>query len=183
MIPWRNTFATRVLSPHQTALKLLSGQYFSKPYRSAKNRYNYDILWSFLKQRCDNKIDWCLIFVFQLSAFSNLRFDNRSAMINTYRPVQPRYGREVYRSGSYIFYVSTMLFVSSVLTTLYVHTNWFMDYIFACLFICYYWTRKCFVLFDLLYPICIRPVVHFGLLLNYYSFLDQHDGKKKKMNE
>lgn len=37
--------------------------------------------------------------------------------------------------------------------------------------------------FDLLYPICIRPVVHFGLLLNYYSFLDQHDGKKKKMNE
>ncbi|XP_056611991.1 carbonic anhydrase 4b [Triplophysa dalaica] len=59
----------------------------------------------------------------QLSAFSNLRFDNRSAMINTYRPVQPRYGREVYRSGSYMFYVSTMLFVSSVLTTLYVHTK------------------------------------------------------------
>lgn len=76
---------------------------------------------------CKNNIDWCLIFVFQLSAFSNLRFDNRSAMINTYRPVQPRYGREVYRSGGYIFCVSTMVMVISVLTTLYVHTDWFMD--------------------------------------------------------
>lgn len=59
----------------------------------------------------------------QLSAFSNLQFDNRTAMVNTYRPVQPWYGRKVYRSGSYIFYVSTILLVSSILTTLCVLTD------------------------------------------------------------
>lgn len=53
----------------------------------------------------------------QLSAFSHLQFHNQTAMINTYRPVQPRYGREVYHSGSYVFCVSTALLVSPVFSS------------------------------------------------------------------
>ncbi|XP_055052072.2 carbonic anhydrase 4b [Misgurnus anguillicaudatus] len=54
----------------------------------------------------------------QLSAFSHLQSHNETAMINTHRPVQPRYGREVYHSGSYVFCVSTALLVSSVFSFL-----------------------------------------------------------------
>uniref|UniRef100_A0A671SMC8 Carbonic anhydrase n=1 Tax=Sinocyclocheilus anshuiensis TaxID=1608454 RepID=A0A671SMC8_9TELE len=58
----------------------------------------------------------------QLSAFSNLTFSDGTAMVNTHRPVQLRYGREVYYSRSYVFCVSTALFVSSVFTSLCVLT-------------------------------------------------------------
>ncbi|XP_042595186.1 carbonic anhydrase 4b [Cyprinus carpio] len=58
----------------------------------------------------------------QLSAFSNLMFSDGTAMVNTYRPIQLRSGREVYYSRSYVFCVSTALLVSSVFTSLYVLT-------------------------------------------------------------
>ncbi|XP_016321038.1 carbonic anhydrase 4b isoform X2 [Sinocyclocheilus anshuiensis] len=56
----------------------------------------------------------------QLSAFSSLMFSDGTAMVNTYRPIQLRAGREVYYSRSYVFCVSTALLVSSVFTSFYV---------------------------------------------------------------
>uniref|UniRef100_A0A672KN17 Carbonic anhydrase n=1 Tax=Sinocyclocheilus grahami TaxID=75366 RepID=A0A672KN17_SINGR len=56
----------------------------------------------------------------QLSAFSSLTFSDGTAMVNTYRPIQLRAGREVYYSRSYVFCVSTALLVSSVFTSFYV---------------------------------------------------------------
>ncbi|XP_067222009.1 carbonic anhydrase 4b [Chanodichthys erythropterus] len=56
----------------------------------------------------------------QLSAFSNLTFHDGTAMVNTYRPVQLRYAREVFYSRSYAFCVSTALLISSVFTSIYV---------------------------------------------------------------
>ncbi|TRZ00962.1 hypothetical protein DNTS_029979 [Danionella cerebrum] len=53
-----------------------------------------------------------------LSAFSNLMFSAGAPMVNTFRPVQLRNGREVHYSHSSIFYVSTALMVSSVFTSL-----------------------------------------------------------------
>ncbi|XP_052432311.1 carbonic anhydrase 4b [Carassius gibelio] len=58
----------------------------------------------------------------QLSAFSNLMFSDGTAMVNTYRPIQLRSGRQVFYSRSYVFCVSTALLVSSVLTSFYVLT-------------------------------------------------------------
>ncbi|XP_050985460.1 carbonic anhydrase 4b [Labeo rohita] len=58
----------------------------------------------------------------QLSAFSNLTFSDGTPMVNTFRPVQLRNGREVNYSGSYVFCVSTALLVSSVFTSFYALT-------------------------------------------------------------
>ncbi|KAF7699831.1 carbonic anhydrase 4b [Silurus meridionalis] len=55
----------------------------------------------------------------QLSAFSDLWFDNRTAMTENFRPVQPLNGRNVFYSGSSIASVSTVLVVSiSIITFL-----------------------------------------------------------------
>ncbi|XP_051521438.1 carbonic anhydrase 4-like [Myxocyprinus asiaticus] len=58
----------------------------------------------------------------QLTAFSSLLFDNETAMVDTYRPVQPRNGRKVSYSMSVVVCVSTTLLFSSVFTTLSVLT-------------------------------------------------------------
>ncbi|XP_043115098.1 carbonic anhydrase 4b [Puntigrus tetrazona] len=56
----------------------------------------------------------------QLAAFSELMFSDGTAMVNTFRPVQLRNGREVFYSRSYVFCASAALLVSSVFTSLYV---------------------------------------------------------------
>ncbi|KAK3561029.1 hypothetical protein QTP86_025708 [Hemibagrus guttatus] len=53
----------------------------------------------------------------QLSAFSALRFENGTAMTDTFRPVQPRNGREVTYSGSNTASVSTVLVVGTLIVT------------------------------------------------------------------
>ncbi|MCI4385647.1 hypothetical protein PGIGA_G00053160 [Pangasianodon gigas] len=51
----------------------------------------------------------------QLSAFSDLRFENGTAMTETFRPVQPLNGRDIFYSGSNTASVSTVLVVSTLI--------------------------------------------------------------------
>ncbi|KAG7322191.1 hypothetical protein KOW79_015049 [Hemibagrus wyckioides] len=53
----------------------------------------------------------------QLSAFSALQFENGTAMTDTFRPVQPRNGREVTYSGGNTASFSTVLTVSTLIIT------------------------------------------------------------------
>ncbi|XP_053503810.1 carbonic anhydrase 4b [Ictalurus furcatus] len=53
----------------------------------------------------------------QLSTFSELWFENGTAMTDTFRPVQPRNGRTIFYSRSNIASVSTVLVVSTLIIT------------------------------------------------------------------
>uniref|UniRef100_A0A4W5RJ44 Carbonic anhydrase n=1 Tax=Hucho hucho TaxID=62062 RepID=A0A4W5RJ44_9TELE len=54
----------------------------------------------------------------QLAAFSQLQFADGKPMVGTYRPVQPLNGRLVYRSGSQVILVSTLLLITSVISAI-----------------------------------------------------------------
>ncbi|CDQ81612.1 unnamed protein product [Oncorhynchus mykiss] len=54
----------------------------------------------------------------QLDAFSRLQFADGKPMVGTYRPVQPLNGRPVYRSGSQVILVSTLLLITSVISAI-----------------------------------------------------------------
>ncbi|XP_035648066.1 carbonic anhydrase 4b [Oncorhynchus keta] len=54
----------------------------------------------------------------QLAAFSQLQFADGKPMVGTYRPVQPLNGRQVYRSGSQVVLVSTLLLITSVISAI-----------------------------------------------------------------
>ncbi|KAG9281717.1 carbonic anhydrase 4-like [Astyanax mexicanus] len=54
----------------------------------------------------------------QLSAFSNLKFHGGKSMVKTFRPVQPRKGRVVYRSGSSVLLASFTLLLLCVTSAL-----------------------------------------------------------------
>ncbi|XP_041920483.1 carbonic anhydrase 4b [Alosa alosa] len=70
---------------------------------------------------CDESVVWTVfenaipLSKEQLSAFSQLSFADGKNMTGTYRPVQPLNGREVYRSGSVVVWVNTVVLLSSVL--------------------------------------------------------------------
>ncbi|KAL4660608.1 hypothetical protein GN956_G1420 [Arapaima gigas] len=53
----------------------------------------------------------------QLSTFSTLKFSDGTPMVNTFRPVQPLYQRQVYRSGSCITLASVVLLTASLLVS------------------------------------------------------------------
>lgn len=54
----------------------------------------------------------------QLSAFSSLKFHDGEAMVKTFRPVQPRKGRVVFRSGSTVLLASFTLLLLCVTSVL-----------------------------------------------------------------
>ncbi|XDV21624.1 hypothetical protein PO909_026694, partial [Leuciscus waleckii] len=54
----------------------------------------------------------------QLRAFSALKFHDGKQMVKTFRPVQPRYTRVVYRSSGPAFTVSIVLLLASISTAL-----------------------------------------------------------------
>ncbi|KAK0144771.1 Carbonic anhydrase 4 [Merluccius polli] len=72
---------------------------------------------------CDQAVVWTLFETpillsrKQLSVFSGLRSDIGTSLVNTYRPVQPLNGRQVYYSGGNLVLVSTALLISSVLAS------------------------------------------------------------------
>ncbi|XP_062872566.1 carbonic anhydrase 4b [Trichomycterus rosablanca] len=71
---------------------------------------------------CSEAVIWTVfekpvdLDVQQLSAFSNLIFSNETAMVKTFRPVQPLNGREVYYSGATLASASIILVISGFLT-------------------------------------------------------------------
>uniref|UniRef100_A0A3Q3R0E1 Carbonic anhydrase n=1 Tax=Monopterus albus TaxID=43700 RepID=A0A3Q3R0E1_MONAL len=67
----------------------------------------------------------CLLSLLQLASFSQLRFSDGNHMVNTYRPVQPLNGRQVYYSRGHAVLISTvLLFMSTLLSSaLSLHTQ------------------------------------------------------------
>ncbi|XP_007248669.3 carbonic anhydrase 4b [Astyanax mexicanus] len=55
----------------------------------------------------------------QLSTFSTLQFDNETAMVGTFRPVQPLNSREVFYSGCTVVSVNAVLVVGTIFTTIF----------------------------------------------------------------
>ncbi|XP_017537624.1 carbonic anhydrase 4b [Pygocentrus nattereri] len=72
---------------------------------------------------CSESVVWTvfqktiLLSKSQLSAFSQLQFENGMTMVRTFRPVQPLNDRPVFYSGSHVASFSVILVVSTVLTT------------------------------------------------------------------
>lgn len=70
---------------------------------------------------CDESVVWTvfesaiLLSKEQLSAFSKLKYSAGQNMTGNYRPVQPLYGRQVYRSGGVVVWINTVVLLSSVL--------------------------------------------------------------------
>lgn len=54
----------------------------------------------------------------QLSAFSELKFQNGKPMVGTFRPVQPLNGRQVYRSGCSMTVASATFLAVALATAL-----------------------------------------------------------------
>lgn len=54
-------------------------------------------------------------FLLQLAEFSQLRFSDGKQMVQTYRPVQPLNGRQVFYSRGHIAAVSTGLLIMAAL--------------------------------------------------------------------
>lgn len=54
----------------------------------------------------------------QLRAFSELKFHDGKPMVDTFRPVQPLNGRQVYRSGSGVILASTTVLALALATAL-----------------------------------------------------------------
>ncbi|KAL2096735.1 hypothetical protein ACEWY4_008883 [Coilia grayii] len=72
--------------------------------------------------QCDEAVVWTVfentipLSKQQLSAFSQLSFADGQKMTSTFRPVQPLYGREVYRSSAVAVWVNSGLLLCSVLS-------------------------------------------------------------------
>lgn len=58
-----------------------------------------------------------ILSLLQLTAFSQLQFPNGEQMVQTYRPVQPLNGRQVYYSGGHVALVSSVVLIVSVLVS------------------------------------------------------------------
>ncbi|XP_072302733.1 carbonic anhydrase 4a [Eucyclogobius newberryi] len=54
----------------------------------------------------------------QLRVFSDLKFHNGNAMVDTFRPVQPLNGRQVFRSGASVLLASTAVLVAALASAL-----------------------------------------------------------------
>ncbi|XP_036415070.1 carbonic anhydrase 4b [Colossoma macropomum] len=86
-----------------------------------KNYFRYK--GSLTTPNCSESVIWTvfqntiLLSKSQLSAFSELQFENGMTMVRTFRPVQPLNDRPVYYSSSHVASVSAILVVNTVLIT------------------------------------------------------------------
>ncbi|GAA6218413.1 carbonic anhydrase 4-like [Lates japonicus] len=73
---------------------------------------------------CTEAVIWTLfenpipLSMDQLRAFSELKFHDGNPMVETFRPVQPLNGRQVFRSGSAVILASSALLVTAIATAL-----------------------------------------------------------------
>ncbi|KAL7831622.1 hypothetical protein AOLI_G00291700 [Acnodon oligacanthus] len=85
-----------------------------------KNYFRYK--GSLTTPNCTESVIWTvfqntiLLSKSQLSAFSQLQFENGMTMVKTFRPVQPLNDRPIFYSGSHVASVSAILVVSTVLS-------------------------------------------------------------------
>ncbi|XP_059186928.1 carbonic anhydrase 4b [Centropristis striata] len=102
-----------------TTLKGVSLEMFTLPLENMTKYFRYN--GSLTTPNCAEAVIWTLfentipLSRKQLAAFSQLHFANGKQMINTFRPVQPLNGRQVYYSGGHVALVSTVSLIMSVL--------------------------------------------------------------------
>ncbi|XP_056308449.1 carbonic anhydrase 4a [Danio aesculapii] len=103
-----------------TTLRKISLNQLILPEVNMTNYYRYD--GSLTTPGCTEAVVWTVfekpipLDREQLQAFSSLKFRDGKPMVGTFRPVQPRNGRVVYRSRSVTLSVSVFLLLASVST-------------------------------------------------------------------
>nr|XP_057937047.1 carbonic anhydrase 4b [Doryrhamphus excisus] len=114
---------TKITQPsNKTTLKGVSLQMFIAPQANMTAYFRYS--GSLTTPNCAEAVVWTLfenaisLSRRQLAAFSQLEFSSGRPMVNTFRPVQPLNGRQVYHSGGHVAGVSGAL----LLLLLLVHT-------------------------------------------------------------
>uniref|UniRef100_A0A672Y6L8 Carbonic anhydrase n=1 Tax=Sphaeramia orbicularis TaxID=375764 RepID=A0A672Y6L8_9TELE len=111
----------RITSPSNTTLSGVSLEMFTLPQNNMTRYFRYD--GSLTTPNCSQSVIWTLfedtvpLSSKQLAAFSQLKFPSGKPMVNTYRPVQPLNGRQVYYSGGHVSVVSAMVLITSVLVS------------------------------------------------------------------
>ncbi|XP_041797170.1 carbonic anhydrase 4b [Chelmon rostratus] len=106
---------------NSTELRGVSLEMLTLPQKNMTKYFRYD--GSLTTPDCAEAVVWTLfedtipLSMKQLTAFSQLLFSDQKQMVNTYRPVQPLNGRQVYYSGGHVALVSTGLLIMSVLVS------------------------------------------------------------------
>ncbi|XP_076591852.1 carbonic anhydrase 4b [Chaetodon auriga] len=119
--PLINALKNLTQSNSSVTLTGVSLDMFTLPPDNMTKYFRYD--GSLTTPDCQQAVVWTLfedtilLSRNQLNAFSQLQFADKKQMINTYRPVQPLNGRQVYYSGGHVALISAGLLVMSVLVS------------------------------------------------------------------
>lgn len=104
---------------NHTTLRGVSLEKLIPPQRNRTKYFRYD--GSLTTPDCAEAVVWSLfedtipLSRKQIDAFCQLRFSNGKQMVETYRPVQPLNGRQVYYSGGHVVLVNAALLIMSLL--------------------------------------------------------------------
>ncbi|CAG08972.1 unnamed protein product [Tetraodon nigroviridis] len=104
---------------NSTTLKGVSLERFTAPQETMTRYFRYN--GSLTTPDCAEAVVWTLfekaipLSREQLAAFSQLEFASGQPMVETYRPVQPLNGRQVFYSGGQAAVLSSVVLISSVL--------------------------------------------------------------------
>ncbi|KAK9521077.1 hypothetical protein VZT92_020916 [Zoarces viviparus] len=106
---------------NSTTLKGMSLEMFIPPEKNRIKYFRYD--GSLTTPNCAEAVIWSLfentvpLSRKQLAVFAQLQFSNGKQMVQTYRPVQPLNGRQVYYSGGNLAQLDNVLLITSVLVS------------------------------------------------------------------
>ncbi|KAG7516104.1 carbonic anhydrase 4-like [Solea senegalensis] len=117
--------ALRSIKTPNANTTLVSGISLAQLIPSEQNMTNYyRYKGSLTTPDCSQAVIWTLfenpipLSTDQLQAFAELKFHDGKPMVDTFRPVQPLNGRQVYRSGSAVILASAVLLVAAMATAL-----------------------------------------------------------------
>ncbi|XP_026099934.1 carbonic anhydrase 4 [Carassius auratus] len=101
-----------------TTLRKISLNQLILPEANMTNYYRYD--GSLTTPGCTEAVVWTVfenpipLDIQQLKSFNDLKFKDGSPMVGTFRPIQPRNGRVVYRSSGVAVIASVILILASI---------------------------------------------------------------------
>uniref|UniRef100_A0A3P8VXM8 Carbonic anhydrase n=1 Tax=Cynoglossus semilaevis TaxID=244447 RepID=A0A3P8VXM8_CYNSE len=110
-----------IIQPYNSTMLDLSLAELIPDFKSLNEYFRYD--GSLTTPSCAEAVVWTVfehtipLSRNQLSAFSKLKFSDGQPMINSYRPVQPLNGRQVYYSRGHLATTSNMLILLAALVT------------------------------------------------------------------
>ncbi|XP_011606861.1 carbonic anhydrase 4b [Takifugu rubripes] len=118
-VPFINALKNITQPTNSTTLKGVTLEMFTPPQKNMTKYFRYD--GSLTTPNCAEAVVWSL-FEYpiplsreQLVAFSQLQFASGQRMVETYRPVLPLNGRQVYYSGGQVAVLSSVVLLTSVL--------------------------------------------------------------------